>query len=84
MQGKNDKQVTYFVDDEIQQTEEKTLTARQILERAGFKPSAYYLVQLLGQEKKSYKDHLDDEIHMHPNMKFVAIFIGETPVSSRN
>jgi len=84
MQEKNDKQITYLVDDEIQQTEEKMLTAKQILERAGFKPSDYYLVQLLGYEKKSYKDHLNDEIHMHSNMKFVAIFIGETPVSERN
>lgn len=81
MEDKKEKTISYYVDDEIQQTEEKTLTARQILEKANINPGSYYLVQLVGDEKKSYKDSPDAVIHMHPKMRFIAIFIGETPVS---
>lgn len=81
MEEKKEKTITYVVDDEIQHTEEKVLTPKQILENAGIDPNSYYLVQIMEHEKKSYRDNPNEEIHMHPNMKFISIFVGETPVS---
>ena len=81
MEEKKENTISYVVDDEIQHAEEKVLTPKQILEKAGFDANSYYLVQMIGHEKKSYQDNPNEEIHMHPNMRFVAIFVGETPVS---
>jgi hypothetical protein len=71
----------YTVDDEPQSTNEHTLTPRQILTKAGIDPETHYLVQIKGQAQESYKDKLDEEIHMHQHMKFISVYIGETPVS---
>jgi len=71
----------YTVNDETQSTTEKILTAQQILTNAGIDTDTNYLVQIIGNTQKSYKDNPAEEIHMHPKMKFVAIFKGETPVA---
>lgn len=71
----------YTVDDETYSTHEHSLTPRQILDKAGLSAETHYLVQIIGHEQKSYKDRPDVEIHMHEHMKFISVFIGETPVS---
>ena len=73
----------YIVDDEAYSTSEHSLTPRQILEKAGLSAETYYLVQIVGHKQESYKDRPDFEIHMHEHMKFISVFIGETPVSYR-
>lgn len=71
----------YTLDDEPQSTSEHVLTARQILLNSGLNAESYYLVQIIGREEKAYKDKPDENIHMHQNLKFISVFVGETPVS---
>lgn len=71
----------YTVDDEPHDTNEHTLTARQILQEAGKDPANYYLKQIEGQHQISYQDKLDEPIHMHQHMKFITIYNGSTGVS---
>lgn len=73
--------IHYTVDDEDQTTTEESLTPTQILSNAGLDPTQYYLVQVQGHHQVSYKDKPNEEIHMHPNLKFISVFIGSTPVS---
>jgi len=71
----------YTVDDEPQTTREHTLTASQILSNADIDPTTHYLVQIVGNTQKSYKDNPNEPIHMHQHMKFVSVATGSTPVS---
>ena len=71
----------FTVDDEPYNTGEHTLTARQILELAGKDSNSYYLKQIKGQHQESYKDKMDELIHMHQHMKFITIYNGSTGVS---
>jgi hypothetical protein len=73
--------IEYSVNDEPQRTGEHTLTAKRILELAGFVVAQTYLILLRGKERVSYKDNPGDEIHMHPHMKFLAISCEPTPLS---
>jgi hypothetical protein len=74
--------INYTVDDEPQSTEDATLTPIQILTNAGINAADHYLVLVLNQHnQKSYKDQADEEIHMHPHMKFISVSLGPTPVS---
>ena len=74
--------INYDVDDEPQVTTEKVLTPHQILSNAQINVENHYLVQLKGQNQQvSYKDKMDEPIHMHENMRFISVEIGETPVS---
>ena len=73
----------YTVDEDPESTEEKFLTANQILLAAGLKPEDYYLVQVFADgTQESYNDKPDQPIEMKcPGLHFSAIFRGETPVS---
>ena len=76
--------IDYSVDDEPQQTTEKVLTPRQIMERAKpnrIDPATHYLVQIVGKHQESYEGKPDVEIHLHEKMRFVSIATGDTPVS---
>lgn len=73
--------IDYTVSDEPQTTTERTLTARQIMVKAGINPDENYLVEIRGRERFSYKGNPDDPIHMHEGQKFVAVFVGSVPVS---
>ena len=73
--------IHYTVADEPQTTSERTLTPRQIMANAGINPDENYLVEIKGRERKSYKDHPNDPIHMHEGQKFVVVFVGPVPVS---
>ncbi len=72
--------ITYYVDNEAQHTTERELTVRQILEIAGDDPTTHYLVELRGDHQIPHQD-LNEEIKIHENEHFIAIFTGETPVS---
>lgn len=73
--------IPYSVDDEGQTTTEDHLSANQILTNAGIDPTKHYLVQLVGRNQVSYQGKGEELIHMHPNLKFISVFIGDTPVS---
>jgi hypothetical protein len=73
--------IHYSVDDEPQETTEHALTPIQIMQRAGIDPSTHYLVELVGNARKSYKDAPSEPIHMHEHQKFATQFTGEVPVS---
>ncbi len=75
--------ITYTLDDEAQTTADKTLTPRQILTAAGIDAATHYLVLLHGNsgQRTSYEQKVDEIIHMHPNMRFVSVSTGPTPVS---
>jgi len=70
-----------YVDDEEYYTSESYLTPNQILELADISIEDHYLKQIVGTNQISYKDKMDESIKICPNMKFVSIFIGETPVA---
>ncbi len=80
-QNENRPIFQYTLDDEPQSTSEHVLTARKILTNGGLNPELYYLVQIIGHEQNSYRDHPDEEIRMHEHMQFISVFIGATPVS---
>lgn len=71
----------YTVDDEEQTTSEHKLTARQILTNAGIDVDTHYLVEIQGDHQISFQNDMDKDIHMHPKLKFIAIFTGVSPVS---
>jgi len=73
--------IHYKVGDEDQTTTEPTLTPRQIMTNAGINPDENYLVEIVGRERKSFKDTPNDPIQMHDGMKFVTVFVGPVPVS---
>lgn len=76
--------IHFALDDEPQETREKELTPRQIMESAKparIDPNTHYLVQIEGQHQVSYKDKPDEPIHMHEKMRFVSVSTGPTPVS---
>jgi hypothetical protein len=77
------KPVTYMLDDEPFTTTEHTLTPRTILGNAKINAETHYLVLLHGEsgQRTSYQGKLDEPITMHPNMKFLSISTGPTPVS---
>jgi len=73
----------YTVDDEPFETDQHTLTPRYILTKNAHKDvSLFYLVLRTGNAPPhSYKDQLDESIHMHEKMTFYTNAIGPTPVS---
>jgi hypothetical protein len=71
----------YTVDGETQTTTEHVMTPINIMSKAGVDPNTHYLVQMIGTNKKSYKDNPNEEIHMHNHMTFFTNDIGPTPVS---
>jgi hypothetical protein len=71
---------TYYVDNEPQTTTQQKLTVRAILTNAGYLAEEHYLVELKGNHQEPHKN-LDEEINVHNNQKFAAVFTGATPVS---
>jgi hypothetical protein len=57
-------------------------TPRQLLALVGKSVETSYLVLIKGKrDRVSYKDRPDEPIHLHPEMKFITVSIGPTPVS---
>lgn len=73
----------YTVDGEPQSTSEHTLTPTQILKNAKIDPAKNYLVQIVGGKQISYKDKLDEQIHMHEHMTFVSVTL-QVPIPQSN
>lgn len=79
----NDKSGHVFhftVGEEELTTAEHVLTVRQILELAGLEPGTHYLIELKGVAREEHRN-LDEEVHIHEHLAFIAIYTGETPVS---
>lgn len=79
--GEKKNPVTYFLDDDPKTTNEKTLTANQILRDAGMDPTINYLKWITGEAQHSYKDRGEEPIHIHEGMKFISIHNGPMTVS---
>ena len=73
--------IEFEVDTEQLTTDQKVLTPVQIMTMAGVDPATHYLVQLKGQHQESYQGKPQEQIHMHPKMKFITVSTGPTPVS---
>jgi hypothetical protein len=76
-EARKPKIINYTVNGEPQETTERKLTGRQILERAGFSPVEDYR---LTRNKGGKEVGLDDE-PIHEGEAFTATFKGTTPVS---
>jgi hypothetical protein len=72
--------ITYFVNGERENTDEKVLTVRQILEGAGFSPATDYTLSS-ENPKVDYGTDYDRKIDVHPNQRFRALHRGPTPTS---
>ena len=58
------------------------MTPRQLLALVGETPETHELLLVKGKrERDSYKEHPDDPIKLHPNMEFISVSLGATPVS---
>jgi len=79
--GEDHPVFSYTVDGEAQTTTEHVMTPTTIMIKAGADPNTHYLVQMMGTNKKSYKDNPNEEIHMHNHMVFFTNDVGPTPVS---
>jgi uncharacterized protein YpmB len=70
------------VDSKPVEAPSKTMTAREILVLVGKDPAQYYLVQLIGKkDQNSYKEKLDEPIHLDQHSRFITVSTGETPAS---
>ena len=76
---KQTKARIYYVNGEKFETEEKKLNVRFILEEASFKPAEdYWLVRDNGNQKL---ENYEEEIPIHNDETFTAVFKAQTPVS---
>lgn len=74
-----DNTTDYYVNGEKQQTAEHKLTVAQILDNAGFKPPEQYTLTR-DDGNHAYKDY-SEEVPIHKDERFTALFIGVTPTS---
>ena len=72
------KVIHYSVNAEPQETTERKLSGRQILENAGFTPAEEYR---LTRNDGGKEIGLDDDEPIHEREAFTATFKGPTPVS---
>ena len=70
---------TYYVNGEQQSTDVRKLTVRTILYNAGFRPPEQY--RLVRDDGDKAYTSLDEEVEVHPNERFTALFQGPTPTS---
>jgi len=70
--------ITYFMNEEVEQTHAHTLKASVMLEQAGFSPPSDYR---LIREKPRHEYALDDEVPIHEGDRFEVLHRGPTPTS---
>ena len=70
---------TYFVNGEREQTPDHKRTVRAILSDSGFTPVEQY--QLERDEGHHIFPNYDDEVPIHENERFTALYKGPTPTS---
>lgn len=73
--------IEFEVDSEPLKTDSHVLTPVKIMGLADVDAQTHYLVQIKGQHQESYQNKPDEQIHMHPKMKFITVSTGPTPVS---
>ena len=73
-----DKPVTYFVNGEKQESDEKKLTATAILAAAGFEPVGDWI---LSRDKDGHEFAADDLVEIHKDERFTAKHKAPTPTS---
>ncbi len=73
--------IEFTVDGETYSSEERELTAGNILRLAGKDLATHYLVEIRGQRERQEYGDPDQTVKVHPGSKFVTVFTGPTPVS---
>jgi hypothetical protein len=73
------KTIVYYVNGEKQTTKQHKLTVRAILTDAGFTPPEDY--RLERDAGKHTYTNLGEEVPLHEDEKFTALFQGPTPTS---
>jgi hypothetical protein len=73
-----DKEMTYFVNGEKQESEEKKLAAKVILAAAGFEPTGDWL---LSRDKDGHEFQGDEIVQIHKDERFTAKHRAPTPAS---
>lgn len=71
--------IVYFVNGEEQSTETHKVQVRLILENAGLKPAEDYVL-IRENGNKRFED-LNEELPIHKDERFTALYRGTTPVS---
>jgi hypothetical protein len=76
------KAIEFTIDGDPHSSHEAKVTARELLVSfAKIDPALFYLVELEGSHQRSYKDKLDETIHLHEKAAFITVSLGPTPVS---
>jgi hypothetical protein len=79
---KKKKKTAFTIDGDRYTSADNKVTARELLVSfAKVDPELYYLVELEGSHQHSYKDKLDETIHLHDKAAFITVSLGPTPVS---
>jgi hypothetical protein len=71
--------ITYYVNGEVESTDQKKLTVAEILAKAGFQPPDQY--QLVRDQGSKKFDSQSEEVPLHNDERFTALFLGPTPTS---
>jgi hypothetical protein len=75
---KKDKAITYFVNGEKQESDEKKLAAAAILAEAGFEPAADWI---LSRDRDGHEFKADDIVEIRKEERFTAKHKAPTPTS---
>jgi len=73
-------QIKYFVNGEEETSSKSSLTVKEVLENAGFKPATDYTLSS-ENPPKDFDSHYDETVQIHENERFQAKFKGPTPTS---
>jgi hypothetical protein len=72
-------EIEYFVDGEPEHTSDRTLTAREILRRAGLDAETHYLMSV--KPAVSYQGKPDEVVRIRKGQLFVSVALVPTPVA---
>jgi hypothetical protein len=79
-QKRQHREITYFVNDESETTQEHALAVRVILTNAGFTPAEEYILSSV-KPPKEYRNEYDEIVEIHEGEHFLSQFKGPTPTS---
>ena len=66
------ERIEYTLDDREHFTEKPIMTPEEILKKADLSPELYFLVEISGNEHKSFEGDPDARIEMHDHMRFIS------------